>query len=41
MHELHTIGVSCMFIASKYEEIVPFNLKILHEKVAHKKISAS
>ncbi len=30
-----------MFIASKYEEIVPFNLKILHEKIAHRRISKS
>lgn len=30
-----------MFIASKYEEIYPFKLKLVHEKIAHKKISVS
>lgn len=28
-----------MFIASKYEEIYPFKLKMVHEKIGHKKIS--
>lgn len=28
-----------MFMACKYEEIYPFKLKLVHEKIAHKKIS--
>jgi len=33
------IGVTAMFIASKYEEIYPTKLKVVHEKIAHKKLS--
>lgn len=36
---MHLVGVTCMFIASKYEEIYPFKLKLVYEKIAHKKIS--
>ena len=28
-----------MFMACKYEEIYPFKLQLVHEKIAHKKIS--
>jgi hypothetical protein len=28
-----------MFIASKFEEIYPVKLQIVHEKIAHKKLS--
>lgn len=28
-----------MFLACKYEEIYPMKLKVLHEKIAHKKLS--
>jgi len=28
-----------MFIACKYEEIYPVKLQIVHEKIAHKKLS--
>ena len=37
--DLHQIGVSAMFMACKYEEIYPFKLSLVHEKIAHKKIS--
>ncbi|CAD8067829.1 unnamed protein product [Paramecium sonneborni] len=37
--DLHLIGVTCMFIASKFEEIYPVKLQIVHEKIAHKKLS--
>ncbi|EAR82991.2 amine-terminal domain cyclin (macronuclear) [Tetrahymena thermophila SB210] len=37
--ELHAIGIVSMFIASKYEEIVPFSLQKLYEKIGHEKIS--
>lgn len=37
--EVHLIGVTAMFIASKYEEIYPFKLKLVYEKIGHKKIS--
>ena len=37
--QLHTVGVSSMWMACKYEEIYPFKLKLVHEKIAHKKIS--
>jgi len=28
-----------MFIASKYEDIYPLKLNVVHEKIAHKKLS--
>lgn len=36
--DLHLLGVAAMFIACKYEEIYPVKLKVVHEKIAHKKI---
>lgn len=37
--DLHITGVTCMFIASKYEDIYPLKMKMVHEKIAHKKLS--
>jgi Flp pilus assembly CpaF family ATPase len=37
--DLHVTGVTCMFIASKYEDIYPLKMKMVHEKIAHKKLS--
>lgn len=37
--DLHIIGVTAMFIASKYEDIYPLKMKMVHEKIAHKKLS--
>ena len=37
--ELHLIGVTCIFTASKYQDIYPLRLRIVHEKIAHKKLS--
>lgn len=36
--DLHLLGITCMFMASKYEEIYPLRLSVVHEKIAHKKI---
>ena len=36
--ELHLIGITCMFIASKYEDITPLYLKTIVKKVSHGKI---
>jgi len=36
--DLHLTGVTCMFMASKYEEIYPLRLSVVHEKIAHRKI---
>ena len=33
------MGVACMFIACKYEEIYPFKLSTVYEKIAHKKLT--
>ena len=35
--DLHVIGVTSMFIASKYEDIYPLKMKMVFEKIAHKK----
>eukprot|EP00826_Nyctotherus_ovalis_P009376 TRINITY_DN12471_c0_g1_i3.p1 TRINITY_DN12471_c0_g1~~TRINITY_DN12471_c0_g1_i3.p1 ORF type:complete len:255 (-),score=44.80 TRINITY_DN12471_c0_g1_i3:28-792(-) len=37
--ELHLIGVTAMFLASKYEDVYPLRMSTVHEKVAHKKLS--
>ena len=37
--DLHITGVTAMFIASKYEDIYPLKMKMVHEKIAHKKLS--
>lgn len=37
--DLHIIGVTCMFIASKYEDVYPLKMKMVFEKIAHKKLS--
>ena len=37
--ELHLIGVTSMFIASKYQDIYPLRLKIVKDKIAHNKLS--
>jgi hypothetical protein len=33
------MGVTSMFIASKYEDIYPLKMKMVFEKIAHKKLS--
>lgn len=39
LDELHEIGITCMFMASKYEDIYPLLLRTVYQKIAHKKIS--
>jgi len=37
--ELHAIGVTAMFLASKYEDILPLRMNTVVEKIAHRKLS--
>lgn len=37
--DLHIIGVTCMFIASKYEDIYPLKMRMVYEKIAHQKLA--
>ena len=37
--DLHLIGVTSMFIASKYHDIKPLRLKTVQEKIAHDKLT--
>jgi len=32
------MGVTSMFIASKYEDVYPLKMKMVFEKIAHKKL---
>ncbi|CAG9317626.1 unnamed protein product [Blepharisma stoltei] len=32
-NDLHLIGVTCMFIASKFDEVTPLKLKVIHENI--------
>jgi len=36
--DLHVIGVTAMFVASKFEDIYPLKMKTVHEKIAHSKL---
>jgi hypothetical protein len=36
---LHQIGITCMFIAAKYNEIYPIRIHIFYEKIAYFKVS--
>lgn len=38
--DIHLIGVTCMLIASKLEEIIPFKVKTVVQKMTHGKIPA-
>jgi cyclin B len=38
--DVHCIGVTSMYLASKYEDIFPLHSKIVSEKIAHKAIPA-
>jgi len=35
--DLHLVGVTAMFSASKYEEVQPFKLNVIFDKIARKK----
>lgn len=37
--DLHLIGVGCMFTAAKYEEIYPFKLNAIQDKICRKKFN--
>lgn len=37
--DLHLIGITCMFMASKYQDIYPMRLKTVKEKISHNKFS--
>lgn len=36
---LHLLGVTAMFMASKYEDIKPLNMKTVYNKIGHTKLS--
>ena len=38
--DVHYLGVTAMYLASKYEDIFPLHSKIVSEKIAHKAIAA-
>jgi hypothetical protein len=39
LQELHITGVTCMFMASKYEDIYPLLMKTVFNKIGHKKFA--
>lgn len=39
--DIHLVGVTCMLIASKLEEIIPFKVKTVVQKMTHDKIPAA
>ena len=38
--DIHGVGVTSMYLASKYEDIYPLHSKIVSQKIAHGAISA-
>lgn len=38
--DVHCIGITAMYLSSKYEDIFPLHSKIVSDKIAHKAISA-
>jgi len=36
---MHLIGVTCIYIASKYEDVIPIRMSSVHTKIAHKTFS--
>ena len=41
IEELHVIGVVCMMIASKYEDIKPLSMKTVVSKIGHERLPKS
>merc|ERR1719263_1423482 len=39
--DLHILGVTSMFVASKFEDIQPLKMKTVHEKIAHSKLDTA
>lgn len=39
--DVHCIGVTAMFLSSKYEDVMPLSSKIVSEKIAHRAITAT
>ena len=39
INDLHLIGVTSIFIATKFEELTPIKLSVVYEKIGHRKIS--
>ena len=37
--EVHLTGVTCMYMATKFEEVHPLKLKTVYEKIGHRKLS--
>ena len=37
--DVHSIGVVSIYLASKYEDVIPINSFIAHDKISHKAIS--
>lgn len=37
--DIHLIGITCIFMASKYQDVYPLRLKEVKEKIAHNKFS--
>ena len=38
--DVHCLGVTSMYLASKYEDIFPLHSKIVSEKIAHRAITS-
>ena len=37
--DLHITGIACIFIASKYEDVIPLHMSTVFSKIGHSKLS--
>ena len=37
--DVHLLGITCMFIAAKYEEVSPISIKTFHSRISHNKFT--
>jgi len=37
--DVHALGVSAMYLAAKYEDVMPLSSQTVHSKIAHKAIA--
>ena len=37
--DVHPIGVASIYLASKYEDVIPINSFVAHEKISHKAVA--
>ena len=37
--DVHALGIAAIYLASKYEDVIPIHSLVAHEKISHKSVS--